>query len=156
MSAIIYLIPPSGDFDSLSEAASRVGVTITTPQKLRELIVASAEGNVLVSTVSSQDLQIISRHTSALFDEMPSCVYNVPGLIYPGDWMTSAAIFPPIDWMELSRKWTKSGVTAYSTEDADSRDEGAPTRSDFSTDSEQFNFIDGDKEDDTEETDYSV
>jgi len=147
---ISYLLPQSGNFATLTEEASRVGVEVFSPQKLRELIVLAESGNILVSTVSSSDLQIIARHTSALFAEMPSVVLNVPGLIYPGDWMTSAAMFPPIDWLELSRKWAKSGVTAYDTDSAGKRDTGAPIRTekvDFSEE-EPISFGSSDSDDD--------
>lgn len=123
-----YLIPDSGNFDELSERVKTAGATLITPQSVRELILNENDSTLVIAGVSAMDMMVISRHSDTLMAEMPSVVMSVPGIIYPGDWMSAAAIFPPMDFKEIEGKLLKSGTTAFTPAQGTKRGRGAPIR----------------------------
>lgn len=111
-----YILPLVGEFDKISDLATRARVPVTTVSTIREYILATQDGTMHIVAVSSRDLMIMARHAQTLLTEMPTVVISAPGLIYEGSWLTHATAFPAVDWTELEAKMLKSGTLSHTPE----------------------------------------
>lgn len=122
----IYVLPATGAFDEIIEVTQRAKVPLHTPSTLREFILSTAteESPIQVATLTAEQILLLNRAAEQLLDQLPTVIVAAPGVFYQGDWMTTAASFPVIDWLELKSKLSKSGHTAYSRAALQSKDSG--------------------------------
>lgn len=109
----IYIVPVEGDFDPLLAVVKRAGIQFATPDTAREYILVDNDTSHAVCAVKTKTLQAISRFADELLKDVPTVVRAVPGLVYPGSWMTTAAVLPTIDFSELEANLSKSGLISF-------------------------------------------
>lgn len=126
----VYLVPNVGEFEHLAEVVKRARASLISPESVRELILNDSDNAVTIAAMKPMDMKVIQRHAGTLLAELPAVLMAVPGLVYPGDWLSAAAGFTPVDWMEVERRLAKSGSTAFTLEQMDSLDVGAPVSTD--------------------------
>lgn len=120
----VYLVPNSGDFEELSRLTSRVGMTLLSPTTVRDFILETNALPQCIVAMSARDLLVLNRHAATLLTVLPVAIANAPGLVYTGDWMTAASALPPMDWREMEAKFQKSGLTAHTPEELETRGRG--------------------------------
>lgn len=121
----VYLLPLVTDPSEICEILQRAGLELHQFATVRDFILKTAESStVSVGTMRPQDLLVLNRHATTLVIELPSIVMSAPGVVYTGDWVSTASALPAVDWRELKDKLSKSGHTAYTPETLEARGQG--------------------------------
>lgn len=116
----MYLIP-KGTIDTAAMAMiARAGAPFVDPIKLAEMF-ALAPSSMLLAQVDFEQVAILTRYNTQFSDEPFTIVMGVPGLVYRSDWMMTAAQCPRIDWTEFEGKLAKSGLTAMTSRESETR-----------------------------------
>lgn len=118
----IYIVPPQGDFETLTERCSRAGVPLETTRTAQQFVVATMGKSTVVVSAEELTMSLMANNAPQFFDqEMPLVLHDVPGLVYSPSWMRHAAIFPVAGFAEFEKITQKSGVTGFDPKAASSR-----------------------------------
>lgn len=118
----IYIVPPQGDFETLTERCTRAGVPLETTRTAAQFVIATMGKSTVVVAAEELTMSLMANHAPQFFDqEMPLVLHDVPGLVYSPSWMRHAAIFPVAGFSEFERITQKSGVTGFDPKAASSR-----------------------------------
>lgn len=104
-----YLIPKNSVDDTVVKQLSAARIDLVSVGNLRSFILADDPAKVLVLAVDADTLMLITRHKSHVLETLPSVVMNMPGVVYPPQWMVFGAQLPTVDWIEFSQMTAKSG-----------------------------------------------
>lgn len=121
----VYLFPLVSDPTEIVETFQRAGLELMQFESIRDFILKSADsGPLIAGTIRPQDLLVLNRHATTLVQELPTIVMSAPGVVYTGDWVSTASALPAVDWRELKDKLSKSGHTAFTPDALEKRGQG--------------------------------
>lgn len=123
---MMYLIPRTGDLDSLIEMVKRARGVFISPVTIRDLILeeSSSKSNVVVVAISAEQLSILTRYPAELLDDVPFAVHAIPGAVYDANWSNAATALPPLDYLELEKMLSKSGHTSFTVDQLEKKHTG--------------------------------
>lgn len=121
----VYIVPNQGDFEALQSIIKRAGIPFASASTVREFIIHTHAVEHIVCAVDELELRLQNKFARSLMGDAPTAVMSVPGLVYTSEWVANVINYPQMDWLELERKLSKSGTTAYNAADIESRGTGS-------------------------------
>lgn len=122
---MIYLVPSNGDASFLTESTSRASIPFFQADKARDFILGTEGVPLGVVAVDEETMLVLTRHAAQLFNELPSVITSVPGLMYDQAWMAMGTVLPPTHWKTFEEQTKRSGVLSVTPAQAQSRAIGA-------------------------------
>lgn len=108
----MYIVPQLGDTTIFVEKLKRSEVPFSLGKILGDTLREYNDDPVHVAFLTSNALHTLHRYAPELVHDVPTVITSAPGLIYDGDWMSTSAAFPVVDYLEFEQKIKQSGATA--------------------------------------------
>lgn len=108
----IFLVPSiPEDPKDLIDLCSKSRIPCVNATKLSHFLGKFSEEAESVVSINSRSLAILTTYTVDLLDQPPVIMLDVPGCVYPTDWLQVASPLPSKSFTDFAREHHKVGLS---------------------------------------------